>query len=134
MKKSLYTLLQYTWGLPQTLLGSAVYLALRNNRHEDFDGAKVTYWDRPEGLSLGRYIFLPSRGRALLKHEYGHTIQSLILGPAYLPLVGLPSLLWNRLPYFKSKRKTTGRDYYSVIFESSASKLGEHHSSKYNRK
>ena len=124
MKKPIYTFLQLTWGLPQTLIGSAVYLAHRKNKHESFGNAKVTYWDRPEGLSLGRFIFIPVKGKSLLDHEYGHTIQSLILGPAYLPLVGLPSLIWNRLPYFRNKRKTTCRDYYSVIFEKTANKLG----------
>jgi hypothetical protein len=130
MKKPLYTALQYTWGLPQTLLGSAVYLAHRKDKHERFGNAKVTYWDRPEGLSLGRFIFVPAKGKSMLSHEYGHTIQSLILGPAYLPLVGLPSLLWNRLPYFRNKRKTTGRDYYSVIFEKNANKLGDRFKNK----
>ncbi len=130
MKKPIYTALQFTWGLPQTLIGSAVYLAHRKSQHEDFGNAKVTYWNRPEGLSLGRFIFVPAEGKGLLKHEYGHTIQSLILGPAYLPLVGLPSLLWNRLPYFKKIRKTTGRDYYSVIFENTADKLGSHYINK----
>ena len=125
MKKPLYTLLQYTWGLPQTLLGSAVYLAHRKDKHGKFGNAKVTYWNRPEGLSLGKFIFVPAKGTSLLDHESGHTIQSLILGPAYLPLVGLPSLLWNRLPYFRNKRKNTGRDYYSVIFEKTANKLGD---------
>ena len=125
MKKPLYTLLQYTWGLPQTLLGSAVYLAHRKDKHGKFGNAKVTYWNRPEGLSLGKFIFVPAKGTSLLDHEDGHTIQSLILGPAYLPLVGLPSLLWNRLPYFRNKRKNTGRDYYSVIFEKTANKLGD---------
>ena len=125
MKKPLFTLLQYTWGLPQTLLGSAVYLAHRKDEHGKFGNAKVTYWDRPDGLSLGKFIFVPKKGRGMLDHEYGHTIQSLILGPAYLPLVGLPSLLWNRLPYYRNKRKNTGRDYYSVIFEKNANKLGD---------
>lgn len=125
MRKPLYTLLQYTWGLPQTLLGSAVYLVHRKDKHDRFGNARVTFWDRPEGLSLGKFIFVPAKGNSLLDHEYGHTIQSLILGPAYLPLVGLPSLLWNRLPYFRNKRKNTGRDYYSVIFEKNANKLGD---------
>lgn len=124
MKKPIYTALQFTWGLPQTLIGSAVYLMHRKDRHENFGNAKVTYWNRPEGLSLGRFIFVPAKGKSLLDHEYGHTIQSLILGPAYLPLVGLPSIIWHRLPYFRNKRKITGKDYYSVIFENTANKLG----------
>ncbi len=27
-------------------------------------------------------------------HEYGHTVQSLILGPLYLFVIGIPSFLW----------------------------------------
>ena len=125
MKKPLYTLLQYTWGLPQTLLGSAVYLAHRKDEHGKFGNAKVTYWDRPDGLSLGKFIFVPKKGRGMLNHEYGHTKQSLLLGPLYLPLIGLPSLIWNRLPYFKSFRKKTGKSYDSIIIERSATYLGK---------
>ena len=76
----------------------------------------MTVWDREDGMSLGKFIFLPKMqedketgnlivSRELAEHEYGHTIQSLILGPAYLLLVGAPSLLWSRLPYFDKKRK-----------------------------
>ena len=134
MNKHLYTLLQWTWGLPQTLIGSAVYLIHKKDHHFDYNGARVTVWDKPAGVSLGRFIFMPARRRGgkaneevdsfLLEHEYGHTIQSLILGPAYLLLVGAPSLIWNRLPYFARKRAKTGRSYYSVPFEKTANQLG----------
>ena len=102
----------------------------RKDGHEDFGNAKVTYWSHPSGLSLGRFIFVPKGQRELLPHEYGHTIQSLILGPAYLLVVGLPSIMWHRLPYFKRKRKNTGRSYYSVIFERTANKLGDRFSKR----
>lgn len=125
MKKKLYKALQFTWGLPQNLAGSAVYLIHRKDPGEDFGNAKVKYWSRPEGLSLGQYIFVPQDQKDLLPHEYGHSIQSMILGPTYLLFVGLPSIIWNRLPYFRQKRKTTGKDYYSVIFERTANRLGE---------
>ena len=96
----------------------------------------MTEWQKNEGISLGKFIFVPA-GRAaasaqktkeadfLLEHEYGHTLQSLILGPAYLLLIGAPSIVWNRLPYFRNKRKKTGKSYYSPVFESSASRLGK---------
>lgn len=49
-------------------------------------------------FTLGPYIFGPkgfrSTGRDhLLVHEYGHTLQSIILGPFYLLVIGLPSIL-----------------------------------------
>ena len=131
MKKTGYTFLQWTWGFPQTLIGSAVYLANRDKRHFDFNGACATVWDKDAGISLGKFIFVPRRaggnaGRFLLEHEYGHTLQSLILGPFYLLAVGAPSLLWNRLPYFKSKRRKTGKSYYSAPFEKTANILAAH--------
>ncbi len=136
-RKLIYTITQWTWGLPQTLTGAAVRLIYRNDPHYNYRGAHVTEWDRKDGVSLGKFIFVPKtkglpdksgptdRDVFLLDHEYGHTIQSLILGPTYLLLVGLPSVLWNRLPYFREKRRRTGRSYYSVIFERTASRLGE---------
>mgnify|MGYP007099320789 FL=1 len=30
----------------------------------------------------------------LIQHEYGHTVQSLILEPIWLFVIGLPSLIW----------------------------------------
>ena len=151
IKKKLFTVAQWTWGLPQTLIGSAVYIANRKHAHFDYKGARVTVWDRDDGLSLGKFIFVPriksnshsnlntsaEKGaepnadaetiavpKELAEHEFGHSIQSLILGPAYLILVGAPSMLWNRLPYFVNKRKRTGSSYYSPIFERTANKLG----------
>lgn len=128
LKRAGYTIVQWTWGLPQTLAGAAVYLVHRKDEHFDYNGARATLWDKDAGLSLGKFIFLPAGGRrppqSLLEHEYGHTLQSLILGPAYLPLVGAPSAIWKNLPYFIRKRKRTGKSYYSPVFESTASRLG----------
>lgn len=126
MKRKSYTILQWTWGLPQTLIGSAVYLAHIKDGHFDHKGARVTEWDRDAGLSLGKFIFIPRRGgrQSLLDHEYGHTLQSILLGPSYLLLVGIPSVMWYRLPFFRRMRKRTGRSYYSAVFEKTADKLG----------
>lgn len=124
MKSKGYTLLQWTWGLPQTLIGSAVYLAHRKDRHFGYRGACVTEWEKDAGLSLGKFVFVPRGEDSLLKHEYGHTLQSLLLGPAYLLLVGAPSVAWFHLPFFRRLRKRTGRSYYSAVFEKTADKLG----------
>jgi hypothetical protein len=128
LKKHAYTAAQWTWGLPQTMLGAALYAVHRKDEHFDYHGAKATAWDKDTGISLGKFIFVPRRaggqaGRFLLEHEYGHTLQSLILGPFYLLFVGAPSLVWNRLPFFQRKRKRIGKSYYSAPFESSANRL-----------
>lgn len=136
LKKHAYSAAQWTWGLPQTLLGAALYLAHRRDDHFDYRGARATAWDRDAGISLGKFIFVPKKaadaivktadGNALLDHEYGHTLQSLILGPFYLLLVGAPSMAWHRLPYFRKKRIRTGRSYYSALFERTANTLAAH--------
>lgn len=132
LKKRAYTAAQWTWGFPQTLIGAALYLAHRRDEHFDYKGAKATVWDKDAGVSLGRFIFVPKNTEKhaeefLLDHEYGHSIQSLILGPLYLLLVGAPSIMWNRLPYFRNKRRRTGRSYYSAPFERTANTLAARH-------
>jgi hypothetical protein len=131
LNKHVYTAAQWTWGFPQTLLAAVLYAAHRKDDHFDYHGAKATAWNKDSGISLGKFIFVPRKpggtaGRFLLEHEYGHTLQSLILGPFYLLVVGAPSMLWNRLPYFKSKRRRTGKSYYSAPFEKTANILAAH--------
>ena len=138
LKKHAYTAAQWTWGLPQTLAGLGLYLAHRSDSHFDYNGARATLWDKDAGVSLGKFIFVPrlKDGTAdgfLLEHEYGHTLQSLILGPFYLLFVGAPSLVWNRLPFFKRKRKQSGKSYYSAPFESTANHLAARVSKRSHR-
>ena len=61
----------------------------------------------------------------LLVHEYGHTIQSLVLGPLYLIIIGIPSTLWGFLPHYHTKRRTKGISYFSFFTEAWANSLGE---------
>ena len=63
--------------------------------------------------------------RPLLVHEYGHTVQSLILGPAYLLVIGAPSVIWLNLPAFSKRRHRRSASYYSFYTERSANWLGE---------
>ena len=57
-------------------------------------------------------------------HEYGHCVQSLMLGPLYLIAVGVPSYRWANLPALRKMRRETGRSYYSVYPENWANRLG----------
>ncbi len=134
----LYLLLQCTWGLLQTAAGAVVFLRFRRCPHFRFHGAVVTMYPLYSSLSLGPFIFLtdkpprdrggkippPEIPRRMLVHEYGHTIQSLMLGPLYLPVIGLPSALWAQLP--RCQRKWRGNmSYFSFYTEKSANYLGE---------
>lgn len=124
MKKFFYRLAQWTWGLPQTLAGFAAFLIYRKQPHREYRSAIVTRWNRRGSVALGMYIFL-SRDAAqdVLVHEYGHTIQSLILGPLFLILVGLPSLLWAELPMLQKRRRAKRRSYYAFYTERWANSL-----------
>ena len=136
MKHAVYIIAQAVWGFPQTLAGSVVFLVHARRPHFLHHGAVVTTWEQMKGLSLGPFIFLhgpndPQNVEAnvdggLLVHEYGHTVQSLIFGPFYLIVIGIPSFIWSNVPAFARKRSREKRSYYSFWVERSANWLGEH--------
>ena len=125
IRQVLMLLLQCTWGLPQTLIGLGFFLVCRARGRTSFlmETAVCTEWDRNDGISLGLFFFCPKHGGIHL-HEYGHTFQSLLLGPFYLLFVSLPSLLWAGLPVFERRRREKKVPYSSLYCESWADRLG----------
>lgn len=76
-------------------------------------------------VTLGNYIFvgLNSEYRKTVKHELGHTIQSKILGPLYLIVIGIPSITYCGLRrLFSLLRK---KNYYDFYTEKWANNLSE---------
>lgn len=69
--------------------------------------------------------FRPPRRKHLFVHEYGHYIQSQILGGAYLTVVAVPSLL-----SAAGLSDISGTDHSHRWFEVNASKLGAKHFDK----
>ncbi len=128
MKKILFVLLQCTWGIIPTMIGAIFFWKLRKYPHRIYRGCIETQWNTRSGLSLGLFIFTPNDGipdaGKIRVHEYGHCIQSIVLGPLFL-VVGLISLLWGRLPYFAKYRKEKHLPYTSCFVEAWASKWGE---------
>ncbi|MDD7457766.1 MAG: hypothetical protein PUK83_05000 [Clostridia bacterium] len=145
MKKTLYVFLQCTWGFLQSLMGFLYMLRYAKCRHEWYHGSYVTYFDAwGGGISLGMFVFVAEnnekireihrkkgnvfdekRQKAILVHEYGHTIQSLILGPLYLFIIGIPSMTWASFKPLVEYRKRTGVKYTSFYPERWANRLGE---------
>ncbi|MBP3893017.1 MAG: hypothetical protein J6D34_03135 [Atopobiaceae bacterium] len=113
------------WGLPQTVVGAALFCALRGwRRCHAFRSAIVTEWRLRAGLSLGMFVFVPrGASRDLVLHEYGHTLQSLFLGPLYLPVIVVPSLVWAGLPRLERYRLRKGYSYYRFFTERWANRL-----------
>ena len=125
--RALYFLFQWTWGIIQNLAGLAVFLVNIRSRHFWYHGAVATEWRLKQGsMGMGMFIFLSENSSDKTAiHEYGHTVQSVILGPLYLIVIGLPSLLWCGLPSFKRYRKKSGMSYYAFYPERWANYLGD---------
>ena len=129
-----YIILQWTWGIIQTLAGLVMFLISMREKHVFYKGAIATFWKRPYGVSLGMFVFIPPKARfynadkyhfsedeirgRLLVHEYGHTYQSLLSGPLYFVIVGIPSVIWGMV-------KKPGQSYFSFYAEKWANHLGE---------
>jgi len=128
MARTMARIWQVVWGLPQTVLGLALCLALRGPRRRyAFRTAIVTEWGIRAGFTSGMFIFVPrSCSRELLLHEYGHTLQSALLGPIYLPLIVLPSLAWAGLPACRGFRRNHQFSYYRFPVERWANVLAMH--------
>lgn len=133
---------QWTWGFLQSLVGFLNFMLHFKDKHYFYHGAVVTEWKGKASVSLGMFVFVSNKpcfydklkdehtmkelSQRLLVHEYGgHTIQSLILGPLYLIVIGIPSTLWGFLPFLSSKRKHKKLSYFSFFTKNWANHLGE---------
>ncbi len=129
MNKFLYYFLQFTWALPQNIIGFFITRKYKNDC-ENFFNSKIYYHSEDwGGISMGMFIIInKTRGEDWLAsvkvHEFGHSIQSIILGPLYLFVIGLPSLIWCNAKRFVKLRKEKGVSYYSFYTEKWANYLG----------
>jgi len=130
-----FIVLQWSWGIVQNLVGLIIFLMNIRQRHSYYKGTIVTTWNNEEYcMGMGMFIFMSRQcadgpGKESFErlkiHEYGHTVQSVLLGPLYLIVIGIPSCLWARLPVFKQYRKNHNISYYSFYPEKWANYLGE---------
>ncbi len=117
------------WELPQKLLTLIIRKLSKGVIVGEYNDAKVYYWGWSGGMSLSDSIFVPFEWdkkkewqNEYVKHEYGHTKQSKYLGPLYLIVIGLPSLLWAWLG--EKYREKNDISYYAFYTEKWANKLG----------
>ena len=134
IRLAIFYTLQMTWGIIQNVLGFLVwlYVLLTGPKEERrfFYGALVTRWNLSSSMSLGMFLFLGTDDERVIVHEYGHSIQSLILGPFYLPIIGIPSLVWANTPHFVRSRKKGRYRYTSFYPEKWANHLGRRFTGK----
>lgn len=93
------TILLYLWQLPQLLVALCMYPFLGKKRIVGRDRfGRVCYEAKRMvgGISLGpiSYVSPWSREETIAHELRGHTRDSLYLGPLYLLVIGLPSIIW----------------------------------------
>lgn len=122
--KTFVSILLWIWQAPQNIVGLVFrwtfgrryVIAVRHCRTKYF--IVPTF---PGGISLGATVLISTfylDNPDGWEHEYGHVKQSLYLGPLYLLVIGIPSLLWAW--YWTPAR---GVSYYSFYTEKWADKL-----------
>lgn len=138
-----YIIVQCTWGICQTLVGLIFFLIHLRKPHGFFRGCINTKWNSYSGLSLGLFVFTPdencrelqkfannskeeliNRCSMILVHEYGHTLQSLVLGPFFM-IPGICSICWGRMKRYERLRKKYGVPYSFFWAEHWANAWGE---------
>lgn len=128
--------IQWTWGFIQNFSGLCMAMLWRQKDWHRYKNAIVTHYTnrkraRKGYFAMGMFIFtddmLPvATYDKVLSHEYGHTVQSMILGPFFPLVVGLPSMLRFRYFSFLKKRGRRPSEKYSVRYpENWANHLGE---------
>ena len=128
--KYIRNLILFIWQLPQHIVaiiyfGYLVMMCKDLGVDSRYKQATVIPCIMRGAVTLGNYVFvgLNSEYRKTVKHELGHTIQSKILGPLYLIVIGIPSITYCGLRrIFPSLRK---KNYYDFFSEKSANYLSE---------
>lgn len=130
-------ILQWTWGIIQNIVGMLIFIFLQKNSFKFFFGAIVINYKGSEKLkkigcfAIGMFIFIneiknEEKYQKILTHEYGHTIQSVIYGPLYFPLVGFFSIKWaNKYWLNRTQFNKNGIYYTSKFPEKQANFFGE---------
>lgn len=142
MEIIIYFLL-FIWQLPQNILGFFITIFAysfgkigeRKKIKLSNDTNLTTGALFNSGVSLGNYIILDQKFISLsdkqlaiiIQHELGHQKQSIILGPLYLIIIGIPSFIGNI--YFRFKKYPNyyakNRAYYNLPWERWADELAE---------
>lgn len=121
MKKALFYVLSFTWGLPMTLIGLVVSLVLLIAGYKPKKHGWCYYFEVGVGwggLELG-VIFLTSEttSKRTRNHEHGHALQNCIWGPLFPFVVSIPSAIryWLRECKTRENKKKFAVDIFCVL-------------------
>lgn len=119
---SIENILYWIWQLPQNLLGvlwrnikkDSIITDISNNDIESV-GAKAYLIKAGGTVTLGKYVFISQTYRdqgMTIKHECGHVKQSKMLGPLYLIVIGVPSILHRWLNDYIGCNEESGYSHF----------------------
>lgn len=134
MKKGVgFWVLSLTWGLVMTFFGAVAAVALLVTGHKPKRFRYLVYFEvgyNWGGFTMGGFCVVDKYASlSLQRHEAGHSLQNILLGPLMPFLVAIPSAVryWYREYLVKTKKKLRGElpPYESIWFESWATRLGK---------
>ncbi|EOZ2853465.1 hypothetical protein ACQQ4G_003151 [Listeria monocytogenes] len=131
MKKVLFWVASFTWGLPLTLFGSLVAIILLIAGYKPKRFHWFIYFEVGEdwgGFEGGMFIITcKNPHKTLLQHEAGHGIQNIMFGFLMPFIVSIPSAIryWYRTISYDNKGLKPKTDYYDIWFEKQANELGQ---------
>ena len=134
--RKILKLFVYLWQLPQMLVGLLICNLIKDT--QSFDATikpgkvyhgKVYFSDWfNSAVCLGKYIIVDKKLKGkdqlseTIKHELGHSIQSILLGWFYFIIIGIPSFVLNIISRIYKKN---AQWYYSKFPENWANKIAE---------
>lgn len=127
MNGKIKNIAEWIWQLPQNICGivwrnikkDSIITEVGNSIASSVN-AKVYLMRAGGGVTLGKYIFISQtyqdQGK-VIKHECGHVKQSKMLGPLYLIVIGVPSILHAWLNDYIGCDKKHKEGYYHFYTE-----------------
>lgn len=137
LERIVFYFLSFTWGILWTLIGALIFLGIYLIFHKDLElsivEGRVCGKFRTKNLfnvSLGLFYVVSARSSIRTQiHELGHTVQNIIFGPLFIPLIAIPSGiragLWDWISIRYKRKHGRFPNYYSIWFEHQANVLGD---------
>ncbi len=135
MLKIYFDFILIIWQFPQYIIGFIFGLFIKVNKKIIYKRSIVYLININISVSFGKQIYIwyhmeKNEIDKLIKHEYGHSIQSIILGPLYIVFSFIPSMLRHSIFFIKyvtAKNKNdktlVWKKYYMGYPENWADKL-----------
>ena len=95
MKKVLFWIWTFIWNLVMNIIGSVTAIVIMCLGYKPKKYYNAIYFHIPGnwgGISLGNFFFVCAETNYYLQHEYGHVLESVVLGPI-MPILSLISLV-----------------------------------------